>query len=350
MKKLFTLFILISLLLNVASKPGNVFGWENTCNKGYKKFSLPDYSIQNSFLAADERVGFKIRIADNFEYVERFSQIDNITEWDKILYRRSVISEQFFLDIDVWLKNDRDFVGWLNSKKDSYNYKYQKEYISSDYADFAISINIDDYPSLLLSIDVGEYFIEFRQKFTYDLEDYFAFTNMIKTIAFDERENFIKPNIDKIVGELLDHFYFNEKAIQSGSIVISANNCCGLTSINNPFPCCSSDSSKGNCTWHVYYMFGYVPFTGDAKLWNGQVAGTPGWLNSNSPAYGYRNIGWQSGGSMGHVSFINRYYYGITGSEQSWCLSGCPSYFYNRPVSYYESYIYRADDYKDPPQ
>ena len=94
-----------------------------------------------------------------------------------------------------------------------------------------------------------------------------------------------------------------------------------------------------------FYMYGGVPFRGNADEWYYQVYITPGWESSNTPPYTSQNIGWHERGDMGHVAYITSHTSTVvSGSEQNWCQAGCPSRFYSRSASFFEKYLYRIRD------
>lgn len=110
------------------------------------------------------------------------------------------------------------------------------------------------------------------------------------------------------------------KAVEeSGLISPLLSSCCSYNSPGNPFPCCSN---KGNCTWWVFYKYGYVPFRGDAGTWWSQVPNYADWTRAGSPKANRENIAWWSG-SPGHVAYAANYTGGsnITISEMLWCTS-----------------------------
>ncbi|MGB9873221.1 MAG: CHAP domain-containing protein [Anaerolineae bacterium] len=83
----------------------------------------------------------------------------------------------------------------------------------------------------------------------------------------------------------------------------------------------STNQHKGNCTWHVCYQYGAVPFRGNAGTWWNQVPNYANWRRGYRPQRG-ENIAWW-GGNPGHVAYVSNYQGGsqVTISEMSWCES-----------------------------
>ena len=130
---------------------------------------------------------------------------------------------------------------------------------------------------------------------------------------------------------------------ESGLISPLVSPCCGYYQSSNPFPCCDN---KGNCTWWVYYKYGYVPFRGDAGTWWSQVPNYADWSRGGLPRKNQENIVWWSATQKppyGHVAYAANYTGGtnITVSEMLWCTScgRTKSYAITNPGGYiYEKY------------
>lgn len=299
----------------------------------------------------EEISGLTISYPETMTLFERYSQELPYPEPDRILKRISIVEGQLFLDIDVWLKMEREFADWLGIQDEIFTYTQTNIYGSTPTEiktqKFAISIQENSYPRMVLSIELGDYFVQFTQKFTNDTMDFFKFVNIISNIMLDEKISLTEYFGNHFIVDVDSFAVANQKAIESGKVIISADTCCGQCSPGNPFPCCNTDISKGNCTWYVYRQYGYVPFTGDAKTWAAQVANHAGWYHSPSPTVPNttRSIGEHRNPPYGHVAYITSgTSSGVNGSEQNLCETGCPVYFYGRLVNRFYGFIYHIKD------
>ncbi|MGC9400625.1 MAG: CHAP domain-containing protein [Anaerolineae bacterium] len=120
---------------------------------------------------------------------------------------------------------------------------------------------------------------------------------------------------------------------------VRVSSCCGYYSSGNPFPCCVA----GNCTWWVFYKYGWVPFRHDAWKWWGQVPDYYLWRRGGGPGR-KEDIAWWNkspSSSLGHVAYVANYTGGgtIHTSEMA-CGSDKCAYTRDRSVSAPDGYIY----------
>jgi hypothetical protein len=299
----------------------------------------------------EEISGFSFSYPETMTLLERYRQEFPYPEPDRILKRISLVEGQMFLDIDVWLKKEREFIDWVGVQDQIFNYTQTNVYdslsIVTNKQKYAISIQQDSYPRMVLSMELGDYFVQFTQKFTKDANDFQKFVKIVSTIQLGDKFSLSEYFGEKFIAEINSYSVANQKAIELGKVIISADTCCGQSSPGNPFPCCDISSSKGNCTWYVYRQYGYVPFYGDAMTWAAQVVNHVGWYHSPSPAVPNttRSIGEHRNPPYGHVAYISSgSSSGVNGSEQNWCETGCPVYFYGRPVNRFYGFIYHIKD------
>lgn len=338
-----------TLLLVLLVPPGpTVSACDSSSLFSSSYFFINDHNVHKELSFLDDS-GFSFSYPDEFTLYERFRHETPYSEPEKILRRISLVDEQMFLDIDIWLKNGKAITNWLNGLSEIFDYKevnlLESKTSSDKYTVAAISYTTGSYPSLQLSIEMKDHFVQLNHKFTNDINDLRMFVHIVKSIKLDNN-----TSLDEIFGTIitvsLENYYtLNQKLIDEKEVIISAERCCGLYSPGNPFQCCDTSSSLGNCTWHVFYMYGGVPFRGNADEWYYQVYITPGWESSNTPPYTSQNIGWHERGDMGHVAYITSHTSTVvSGSEQNWCQAGCPSRFYSRSASFFEKYLYRIRD------
>lgn len=305
-----------------------------------------NYSLHKR-LNYEDSIGLKFTYSDEFQLIERFAQEYPYREPHKIIKRISLVKDQMFLDIDFWESNNREFGSWLEDLKEIYKFSIEENSmntIDGRLYSYAISSSTEFYPSLQISLSFGDNFVQLNHKFTNNLNDLDRFLEFLKSVTVEGLPLY------EIVGTELfekinEYNVLNQKLIDDNKVIISADQCCGLSSPGNPFQCCSTNSSLGNCTWHVYRQYGSVPFRGDANSWYYQVYITPGWESSNTPPNTSKSIGWHERGSMGHVAYVtSRNSSSVSGSEQNWCETGCPSYFYGRQTNFFQKYLYRLRD------
>ncbi|MFZ3151747.1 MAG: CHAP domain-containing protein [Anaerolineaceae bacterium] len=320
------------------------------CNQnafGSLELNWNDYKVYSSSSIDFEESSLSLEIPNSYEIYERFKQDTPYPEPERIIRKVSVIKDQSFLDIDLWYRNGRDFNDWLNwiDSIEGFTNKSITKIVSSQLSAYAVSLNTTDFPAISVSYDAGDYFLRFKQKFTNSVDDYISFLNILKSLHRPDSEALIIGEQKDLLVRLTDQIQVNQELVRQGNVIFSADWCCGLYSLNNPYPCCDNPA-KGNCTWHVYYRYGYVPMWGNAISWESQARATPGWATSAQPQAGIRNIGWQGGSALGHVAYIYPYNpaAGVTGDEQKYCVTGCPLYFSGRAVGYYPRYIYKTTD------
>lgn len=299
----------------------------------------------------EEVSGFSFSYPETVAFFERFIQDFPYPEPERILKRISLVKEQMFLDIDIWLKMERAFVDWIDDLDEVFAYTQTNFYKSNstltNNQQYAVSIQQDSYPKIVVSMEFGDFYIQFTQKFTNEMNDYHNFVRILSSIRLDDNIHMVDNLGRSFIENINSYSTYNEKAIEEGKVVISADTCCGQSSPGNPFGCCSTDSKKGNCTWYVYRQYGYVPFSGDAMTWAGQVAFYPSWYHSPSPTVPNttRSIGEHRNPPYGHVAYITSgNSSGVNGSEHNWCDGVCPAYFYGRQVNRFYGFIYHIKD------
>jgi hypothetical protein len=219
------------------------------------------------------------------------------------------------IDLDIWSLNGLDFVDWL----DWYGQTRSPLPVMTSNAkaagNNALAFLENGETVDLLTVFWGDENNVYRLWYTVTqnktgLDIYYHILDSIilpgKEVASSEVPDDIKHSALNAVEE-------------SGLVGPLLSSCCGYNSPGNPFPCCSN---KGNCTWWVFYKYGYVPFRGDAGTWWSQVPNYPDWTRAGGPKKNQENIAWWSG-SPGHVAYAANYAGGsnITISEMLWCKS-----------------------------
>lgn len=239
-----------------------------------------------------------------------------------IIKRQTFIGTEGLIDLDIWVANGLSLGEWLDW--------YGKT--RSPLPTTELNAKVLGYPAVVFlepggTVDMLAAFFT-DGKYVYRLW-YTVMRNEIGLQVYQHMLNTIglSDGFDKVTipVDLPENFWdITETAVQtSGVISPLVSSCCGYYSSGNPFPCCTN---KGNCTWWVYYNYGYVPFRGDAGTWWSQVPNYSDWSRGSQPKKNQENIAWWSKTSSppyGHVAYASNYTGGsnITISEMLWCNS-----------------------------
>jgi len=251
---------------------------------------------------------------------------------EEAITKRIVFSSSYSLVyLDIWHTNNRDFNSWLKW-----------------YADTRLVPEMPIEPNALVAGEPALMFLEkgqpdFLVTFFSDGNNVYRLMNHLTSVPESLQAYWHMLNTFSISGRLAVAAKIASDVQQEASRVAERNgilvaNCCNYSSSGNPFPCCGD----GNCTWWVYRQMGWVPFTGNAKTWWGQVPNYAGWTRNSYPPTNRSSIGWHGRGSYGHVAYIASYSGGSTVNitdmtcNTAWSCVRTTS----KSLSYFGGYIY----------
>ena len=232
-----------------------------------------------------------------------------------ILKRLTLIGKEGLMDLDIWSLNNYDFASWIEWYEKTRS-PFPETTLDAKIADSKAIAFLEDGKTVdLLTVFWSDNNSVYRLWYTVTqnqigLDVYY---HILESISLSGSKATSLEIPDETEQKAL-------KAVEeSGLVSPLTSSCCGKYSPGNPFPCCDN---KGNCTWWVFYKYGYVPFRGDAGTWWSQVPNYPDWARGGIPKKYQENIVWWSG-SPGHVAYAANYTGGsnITISEMLWCTS-----------------------------
>jgi len=283
--------------------------------------SLPSEPIAEWQNYQDLDYGFTIAYPVGWDYQVTIDQSIPYSNPQAIIKRLTFTGNEGVIDFDIWLARDlsqsmhsnlNEWMTWYSKTR----YKIPVNANAKVAGDEAVAFTEGSgsaSPMLTVFFSDGDYVY----RLWYSLTEYEAglqlYQHMLDTLILSGRE--------LSVAEIPNDVWNDAKkaAKESGVVNPLESSCCGYYSSGNPFECCSN---KGNCTWWIYYNYGYVPFRGDAGTWYSKVPDYPGWQRGSQPSLWRPNIAWWSG-SPGHVAYLDNYTGGtsITISEMKWCTS-----------------------------
>lgn len=129
--------------------------------------------------------------------------------------------------------------------------------------------------------------------------------------------------------------------------VSAVNTCGGITSVGDPYPCCSNN---GNCTFYAWAMakkyWGFnLPAWGNASNWltSARNAGYPIWSLPPANSIGVNTTAL---GGLGHVAWVIRpdILRGTVDVAEQICCPTCAGgvQYRTRPMSYFSGFIYKS--------
>lgn len=232
---------------------------------------------------------------------------------ESIIKRQTFIGPEGFIDLDIWLLNNRDFEAWLAWYGEtrsrlpvvSPNAKISRK-PAIVFIETGATVNM-----LATFFSDGEYVYRLWYMMIGNTTGLQVYRHMLDSAEIS--------GLQASAAELPESVK-QDAQIATGISPLTSG-CCAYYQYYNPFPCCDN---QGNCTWWVYYKYGYVPFRGDAGTWWGQVPDYSydwgrGGLPRRNPG---ENIAWWSG-NPGHVAYVANYVGGnnIDISEMLWCTN-----------------------------
>lgn len=301
-------------------------------------------ALQLSKPISDWRVYFDSDFNIAFEYPAEWEIKSTIEQTypyadaSAILKRLTLIGKEGMIDLDIWSLNHYDFASWIEWYEKTRDFLPTTALNAKVAGNEAIAFLEDGETVDLLTVFWSDNRNVYRLWYTVTqnkggLDIYY---HILNSISLSGNKATVSEIPDEIKLSAL-------KAVEeSGLISPLVSSCCGYNSQGNPFPCCNN---RGNCTWWVFYKYGYVPFRRDAGTWWSQVPDYPDWTRAGSPKKNRENIAWWSG-SPGHVAYAANYTGGsnITISEMAWCTSCGRTR--TIPITRSNGYIYE----KYPPQ
>lgn len=321
------IFLIIILLLTIVAGlsinndiPSKIFFGKKRCGISTAlAASMPYEPITEWQRYDDLEYGISFEYPKGWDFKATIDQYPPYIDPFAIVRRLTFTGKEGIIDLDIWLPNDLSFIEWLEW-----------------YGNTRAPIPLADPNPLVVGKQVLA-FIEGGQTVdlltTFFSDDKYVYrlwypiaSNKIGLEAYQHiLDTIMLSNKEATTSELPEAVLKDAQnaLIESGLMTPLGDTCCGYSSPGNPFPCCQEGGvDKGNCTWWVYYMFGGVPFRGDAGTWYGQVPDYPTWRRGSVPSKWQDNIAWWSG-SPGHVAFLPYYTGGttITISEMLWCTS-----------------------------
>lgn len=298
---------------------GNLSASES-CRASSVPAALSSHPIDDWQSYEDPDYGFELKYPAEWEVETAIQQPVPFIDDEAIIKRLTFIGPEGLIDLDVWLSNGHDLGGWLD-----WYVKTRRELpITSPNATIAgqpavafveNGVTVD---MLTAFFSDGRYVYRLWFTVTHNERGLQAYWRMLDTFTLPggERNRTQVPEGVKQSAQ--------QAAETSAISSIRGSSCCGYYSSGNPFPCCDN---RGNCTWWVFYKYGWVPFRGDAGSWWDQVPDYLYWKRRTvSPKSNQENIAWWSyaaSPSSGHVAYVANYTGGSTVSitEMSWCTS-----------------------------
>lgn len=255
---------------------------------------------------------------------------------EAILRRQSFFGEEGLLDVDLWDacgKGFQDWLSWYEITRLPFSESICKGIVSNLPAIGFIEGGQGGV-TVFLSDDRMVY--RLRYLVTQAADSVEIFRHLLDNFSLSEKS---PVNVD-----FPEEFWSEARvAAEVSQLSILTSTCCGYTQSYNRFPCCNP---PGNCTWWIYYRYGYVPFWGDAGTWWSQVPDYWDWMRSTTPARG-KNIAWWSSLSkpnLGHVAHVWDYTGGSTiNFNQMKCRLSCVTYEYGVDLNNPDGYIWKLD-------
>lgn len=237
-----------------------------------------------------------------------------------ILKRYTMIGNEGFIDLDIWSLNGKDFASWLEWYGQSRLPLPVTEFNARIAGNEAIAYKEDGGTADSLAVFWSD------EEHVYRLWYTVSQLNTGLDVYFSVLNSFVLPGKEATLSEIPDDVKQSalKAADESGVISPLVISCCGYVDYGNPFPCCPTQPS-GNCTWWVYYKYGYVPFRLNAHTWWDQVPDYYDWSRSGGPQQYQENIAWwdkaPSNNNYGHVAYAAYYSGGsdIAISQMAWC-------------------------------
>ncbi len=321
--KLVSVYVLLALLLSVGS--GEVLSQEPPPQNGASV-------VENCKAATDFPATFSVTpISEWLRYEDRaygvaleypaewkvetaIQQSDPFSDPSAIIKRQTFTGPEGLIDLDIWLSNGRDLSKWLEwygETRSKLPTTHPNAMIGGQPAVVFVE-NGATVDMLAAFFSNGQYVYRLWFTVTHNERGLQAYWGMLDTFTLPGNAittAYIPEDIKQCA----------QRAMKSSAIPgILVASCCGYYDYDNPFPCCEN---KGNCTWWVFYKYGYVPFRGDAGTWWDQVPDYPDWSRGGQPRRNPgENIAWWSG-SSGHVAHVANYTGGsnISITEMMWC-------------------------------
>jgi len=265
----------------------------------WKDYQDPDYGFSLQYDAANWQPKITVRAP-------------NDPDPQVIAKRVGFFGSRAAVTIDVWEHPEKDLVGWVKRDFNNREMPYDVTEVNAKVAGLpavAYFEPAEQAPSVLSIVfsDDSHFF-----RIQYVIGDMGA----AKDIYLHMLESF---SVESPAAKTEFQFPTNVQDKVTGALP-AVTTCCGYSWPGNPFPC-----DNGNCTWWVYYRQGYVPFTGNAGTWWGQVGYYRDWRKGYTPVTG--GIAWWNSAARppyGHVAqVVSISGANINVSEMTWQGNPC---------------------------
>lgn len=259
----------------------------------------------------DSDFGFTLQYPTSWKIDVKHRQLYPWKDDEAILKRVIFSGTPALVYLDVWSSRGKTLHDWLGWYKTSREVTDMPIDSNATVASMPAMIFLQNQQRDLLIT----YFSD--EKYVYRLMNWATGEKAHVDAYWHMLESYTPPDVSGKVVTVLPQSMIQETNLWATSKAVRIANCCSYYDRGNPFPCCTN---QGNCTWWCYYEYGYVPFTGNAETWWGQVPDYPEWNRSTSGPSCLASIACWSG-SPGHVAYAA--YWSGTGnvgiSEMSWC-------------------------------
>lgn len=265
----------------------------------------------------DEDFGFSLEYPSGWQMECKEKQPVPPVDDEAILKRLVISAWPALVYLDVWQMKGKSFSDWLTWYKETRLVEQMPITANATIAgqQAAVFLQTHQRDLMLAYLSDGDHVYRLMNWMTNESRDLDSYRHMLDTFMLPGMTTATAAELPLIVKSDA-----NRSSQQMPELRVAT--CCGYYSQYNPFPCCDD----GNCTWWCYFKHGYVPFTGDAGTWWGQVPDHSYWRQSSYPPIGGDMAIACWSGSPGHVAHTN-YWSGsgdVSITEMFWC-SSCPS-------------------------
>ncbi len=290
--------------------------------------STLDKMPQNWQTFHDDDFGFSLQYPEDWSVETKEQQPIPLIDDEAILKRLIFSSSPAAVYLDVWLTKNKTLAEWLTWYKETRLVEQMLTKTNATIAGKPAAVFLQKHQRdlMITYLSDGKYVYRLINWMTGMSSDLDIYWRMLNTFQLADQTRLINAEIPKSVK--------TTGILSTGqSVGIQANeSCCNhYDASGNRFPCCGCNLGcccnvqEGNCTWWVYYKFGYVPFTGNAGTWWGQAQDHPLWTTSNTPSTNNPSIAhyaaYQGAGRYGHVAYAANWpgYGKVYISEMDWC-------------------------------
>ncbi|VAW37797.1 hypothetical protein MNBD_CHLOROFLEXI01-1109 [hydrothermal vent metagenome] len=280
----------------------------------------------------DQDFGFGLDYPSGWQVEFKEEQPTPMVDDEAILKRVIFSSSPALVYLDIWLAKGKDLADWLAWYKETRLVEQMLTKENATVAKQPASTFLQNHQRdlMLTYFSDGMYIYRLLNWMTGDPLSLDVYWHMLDTFSL--------PRMSTLTMAEIPISIKGEAERSSHQLSWRMVNCCGYSDPGNPFPCCGD----GNCTWWAYRQMGWVPFTGDAKTWWGQVPNHAGWTRNSYPSTNISSIGWHNRGEYGHVAYIANYLGGsqvnitdMTCSDDWSCVRTT-----SKSLSYFGGYIY----------